>query len=77
MLHRLQERFYARNENVSDPDVIAATCAEFGSIAREARAALDDPALVDGVRQEYRDVAGLGVTGYPTLLAWPSRSPGS
>jgi putative protein-disulfide isomerase len=75
MLHRLQERFYAHNEDITDRDSVAQTCSEFGLAREEARAALEDPALVDGVRREFRDVAGLGVTGYPTLLALTKPKP--
>jgi protein-disulfide isomerase-like protein with CxxC motif len=75
MLHRLQERFYAHNEDITDRDAVAQTCGEFGLAREEARAALEDPALVDGVRREFRDVAGLGVTGYPTLLALTKPKP--
>ena len=72
---RLQERFYALGQDVTDPAILAEAAGEFG-IGDEAFAgAFDSPALRASVAAEWQQTARLGVTGYPTLLALGAGKP--
>ncbi len=68
-LDRLQELFYARNEDLTAPATLRRVCGEFGIAAGTFDAAFGSPALAEEVRREWRQTAQLGITGYPTLLA--------
>lgn len=68
-LHRLQERFYAFNDDITDPDRLSAIAGDFGQDVAEFRERLDDPALADAVHREWQQTVSMGVTGYPMLLA--------
>ena len=68
-LQRLHERFYAHNEDITDPAVLARLAADLGQDARAFEAGLADPQLSEAVEQEWRQTAELGVAGYPMLLA--------
>lgn len=68
-LQRLQERFYAHNDDITDPDRLAAIAGEFGQDPASFREELDDPRLAESVAAEWRQTASMGVTGYPMLLA--------
>lgn len=74
-LGRLQERFYARNEDITGRPVLQEAAAEFGIDAEEFDRAFDTSELAREVEQEWRTAAELGVTGYPTLLALSGRRP--
>lgn len=74
-LTRLQERFYARNEDITDRAVLEAAAGEFGVEPGDFAGAFDTPELVQEVQREWRTTAELGVTGYPTLLALAERKP--
>lgn len=68
-LHRIQELFYARNVDVTDPARLREIAGEFGVDNETFDALFDSPALRAAVAHEWEEVARLGVTGYPTLLA--------
>ncbi len=68
-LERLQELFYAHNEDITDPPTLRWACGEFGIAGEAFDAAFASPALAEEVRREWEQTARLGVTGYPTLLA--------
>ncbi len=69
-LLRLQERFYARGEDITDPERLGdILCGEFGVEEERFRARFFDPSLREMVAAEWRKTAALGVVGYPTLLA--------
>ena len=74
-LHRLQERFYALGQDVTDADLLTDAAAEFG-VARDdfARHFAGDAARAAG-RAEWDATARIGVTGYPTLLALGAGKP--
>ena len=74
-LHRLQERFYALGEDVTDADLLADAAAEFGLDRGDfARHFAGDAARAASL-DEWRATAGIGVTGYPTLLALGAAKP--
>jgi len=68
-LHRLHERFYARNEAITDRALLAETATEFGLDRTTFDAAFDSEDLIEETAREWQTTARLGVTGYPTLLA--------
>ncbi len=68
-LGRLQERFYALGQDITDPLVLREAAGEFGVDADRFDAAFADPATAAEVAAEWQQTAALGVTGYPTLLA--------
>ncbi len=73
-LLRLQERFYARGEDITDPELLRdVLCGEFGVEEERFRARFFDPSLGRAVAAEWRATAALGVVGYPTLLALRGR----
>jgi putative protein-disulfide isomerase len=68
-LGRLQERFYALGQDITDETVLREAASEFGIEPSLFAAAFDDPATAAEVAAEWQQTAQLGVTGYPTLLA--------
>ncbi|MDX6749141.1 DsbA family protein [Geminicoccaceae bacterium 1502E] len=74
-LTRLQERFYARNEDVTDRTVLQSAVGEFGIDAQDFTREFAAPELAQEVAREWQTTAELGVTGYPTLLALADRKP--
>jgi len=68
-LGRLQERFYASGQDITDPSVLRDAAGEFGIEPERFDRTFDDPATAAEVAAEWQQTAGLGVTGYPTLLA--------
>ncbi len=68
-LDRLQELFYAHNEDITDTATLRRVCGEFGIPPEAFDAAFGAPELVEEVRREWAQTARLGVTGFPTLLA--------
>ena len=67
-LHRIQEAFYARGRDVREPGELAGEASSLGIDPAGVEAALASPDLAVAVREEFRQTAALGVTGYPTLL---------
>ncbi len=66
---RLQERFYAMGQDMTDPVVLREAAGEFGVEADHFDAVFNDPTTAAEVAAEWQQTARLGVTGYPTLLA--------
>ena len=68
-LHRLHERFYQFNDDITDMDRLSEIAAEFGQDRSKFRKELDNPDLKAAIQQEWEQTATMGVTGYPMLLA--------
>jgi putative protein-disulfide isomerase len=71
LLERLQRAFYAENQDVTDPQVLADLAAEFG-LDRDEFIALH--ASQETKAETWRDYAiaqRAGVTGFPTLIGGP------
>lgn len=64
----LLEAYFARGENVSDPDVLAAAAARAGLDAEEARAVLSDGRFADDVHEAEAHWRGEGVLSVPTII---------
>lgn len=67
-LKALQGAFYARNRDITDPEVAAALAAEQGLDHRKFSLLLDSAAAREKTAQGFVNTAGLGVNGFPTLL---------
>jgi putative protein-disulfide isomerase len=72
---RLQERFYALGQDITDPVVLREAAGEFSIDAAQFDTAFHDPTTAAEVATEWQQTARLGVTGYPTLLALPPGKP--
>jgi putative protein-disulfide isomerase len=68
-LGRLQERFYALGQDIRHESVLRSAAGEFGLEPSQFTAAFHDPATAAQVAAEWQQTEGLGVAGYPTLLA--------
>ncbi len=68
-LGRLQERFYASGQDITDPSVLREAAGEFGIDAETFETGFTAPSTAAEIAAEWRQTAELGVTGYPTLLA--------
>jgi putative protein-disulfide isomerase len=68
-LGRLQERFYALGQDITDAAILREAVSEFGIDPAVFDQALRDPATAVEINAEWQQTAALGVTGYPTLLA--------
>jgi len=70
-LERTQRAFYAENQDVTDPEVLADLAEEFGL---DRAAFLADHASREAKEETWRDYATsqrAGVTGFPTLIGGP------
>jgi putative protein-disulfide isomerase len=68
-LKKVQEAFYAMNQDVADPDVLADIAAGSG-FDREAFASqYNDEKTVKETWMDFETSRRMGVTGFPTLLA--------
>jgi putative protein-disulfide isomerase len=65
----VQAAFYQANRDVTQASVLAAVAEEAGFDPAPVVAALASPEAAVQLQAENRDVAGLGVEGYPTVLA--------
>jgi putative protein-disulfide isomerase len=74
-LGRLQERFYALGQDITDPLVLREAAGEFGIEAERFDTIFSDPTVAAELDAEWQQTARLGVTGYPTLLALPPGKP--
>ncbi|HRY23475.1 MAG: DsbA family protein [Geminicoccaceae bacterium] len=72
---RLQERFYALGHDVTDPSLLRAAAAEFGIAPEAFDRGFAAAETADRVAAEWQQTARLGVTGYPTLLAFAGGRP--
>lgn len=68
-LGRLQERFYALGQDITDAGVLRDAAGDFGVAASAFEGAFADPEVAAEVQAEWQQTARLGVSGYPTLLA--------
>jgi putative protein-disulfide isomerase len=68
-LGRLQERFYALGQDITDAAILREAAGEFGIDAEMFQTAFEAPATAAEIAAEWQQTAELGVTGYPTLLA--------
>ncbi len=68
-LGRLQERFYALGQDITDAAILREAAGEFGIEGEAFQTAFEAPATAAEIAAEWRQTAELGVTGYPTLLA--------
>lgn len=64
----LQRAWYQDGRGLADTDLHRDLAAELGLDAEAVAAGVADPAVRDLVRREFREVRGLGVTSFPTLL---------
>ncbi len=67
-LEHLQERFYARNEDITDAAVLRDAVCAFGLAGEHFDALFEDPSLQQALEREWQETARLGVSGYPTLI---------
>jgi putative protein-disulfide isomerase len=67
-LHRLQQLFFAQGRNTTDLALLLRTAEEFGVAAEVARAACEDPALAEALRDEFRTSRIYGTQALPNLL---------
>lgn len=67
----LQDAFYARNRNITDPQVLAALVAEHGLDGEGFLRAFDSEDLKQETWRDYATSQKAGVTGFPTLVAGP------
>jgi putative protein-disulfide isomerase len=74
-LSRLQERFYALGQDITETSVLRDAAGEFGIEPEIFDAALMDSAVAAEIAAEWRQTAQLSVSGYPTLLALQEGKP--
>ncbi len=67
-LHALYRAFFVDDVDISNPDRAAAIAAQSGVDAALARAAIDDPAIKDALRQENDEAIAAGVFGSPFVI---------
>lgn len=74
-LGRLQERFYALGQDITEVSILRDASGEFGIAPEVFDPALMDPTIAAEVAAEWQQTAQLGVSGYPTLLALQEGKP--
>ncbi|MEP6997423.1 MAG: 2-hydroxychromene-2-carboxylate isomerase [Betaproteobacteria bacterium] len=67
-LHALYRAFFVDDVDISNPDRAAAIAAQSGVNTALARAAIDDPAIKDALRQENDEAIAAGVFGSPFVI---------
>ena len=67
-LEAVQEAFYARNRDVTQAAELRAVAEALGLPGQDFAHAFAAPGARAGLARELAETAGLGVTGYPTLL---------
>ncbi len=72
---RLQERFYALGHDITEKALLREAVAEFGIASETFDAGFDASETAAIVAAEWQQTAALGVTGYPTLLAFAGGRP--
>lgn len=72
---RLQERFYALGHDITDEALLRDAVAEFGIPPELFDAGFEAPETAGLVAAEWQQTAALGVTGYPTLIAFEAGRP--
>ena len=72
-LIHVQEAFYAQNQDVTDPEVLADRATDLGLFDRaEFLSAISAEETKKETWQDYAISQGAGVTGFPTLIAGPN-----
>ena len=71
-LHRAQRAFYAENQDVTKPEVLAGLAAEFGFDRDDFLAELGTEPLKHETWRDYGISQRAGVKGFPTLIAGPN-----
>lgn len=74
-LGRLQELFYALGQDITETSVLRDAAAEFGIASDGFEEAFLAPSVAAEIAAEWRQTARLGVSGYPTLLAFLAGKP--
>ncbi|HQT65823.1 MAG: protein-disulfide isomerase [Acidocella sp. 20-57-95] len=69
MLAAIHQAFYAENQDVTTPDVLAYIFASLGGDEAMFRAEFSDAALLQETQQDFYISQQTGVTGFPTLIA--------
>ncbi|MBS0408317.1 MAG: DsbA family protein [Proteobacteria bacterium] len=72
LLVRIQGAFYAQNQDVTQPAVLAALAGELGFDVAEFEALLADEGVKRETWGDYAVSQRAGVTGFPTLVAGPN-----
>ncbi|MES2340997.1 MAG: DsbA family protein [Pseudomonadota bacterium] len=70
----LQAAFYAENQNITDPLVLAALITRHGLNGESFLAAFDTEDLKHETWRDYGTSQKAGVTGFPTLIAGPTEA---
>ena len=69
LLNAIQHAFYAENQDVTDPEVLARLAGGLGHNRLEFRNSLDDEAMKTRTRVDFLVSQKSGVRGFPTLIA--------
>ena len=68
VVHALYRAFFIHDIDISNPDAAAAAAAKSGVNAVAARAAVDDPAIKDALKQANDEAIAKGVFGSPFII---------
>ncbi|HVO89151.1 MAG TPA: DsbA family protein, partial [Casimicrobiaceae bacterium] len=68
VVHALYRAFFAEDRDISDPDIAADAAARAGVDRATIRAAVDDPAMKDALKQECEAAIAAGVFGSPFIV---------
>ena len=68
VVHALYRAFFVDDIDISNPDAAAAAAARSGVNAAAARAAIDDPAIKDALKQANDEAIAKGVFGSPFII---------
>lgn len=70
-LQRIQHAFYARNQDVTDPEILAGIAGALGVDAQTFRDEFASDAARNETRADFLLAQSAGVRGFPTLIAGP------
>lgn|SRR5450755_34918 len=68
LIHALYRAFFVDDIDISAPDIAVAIAAKCGVDSAAARAAIDDPAVKDALKQENEQAIARGVFGSPFIV---------
>jgi 2-hydroxychromene-2-carboxylate isomerase len=68
VVHGLYRAFFTEDADISKPDVAAAVASRSGANEAEVRAAIDDPAVKDGLKSANEQAIAAGVFGSPFTI---------
>lgn len=71
-LRRVQQAFYAENQDVTDVRILADLAGELGFGTARFLDALVSEELAQETRQDFAIARGAGIQGFPTLIAGPA-----